>query len=191
MKNKYIMMIRHFETSKNSSNKEKINYEKAFNKSYEFIYAIKLFLKKYPNITNIKFLTSDHERTLVTALVLSSAIKNEIINKKIVINIEDPIILNFIDRDPQKLNIKKNSNDFLKYIDNNKSSTTLLVFITHSSCLSYLYNSYLNNIYTYYNKIIPEINKEQKIFNYSLSIISVHNNYIDYSFNIKIKYNIR
>ena len=184
--NKYIIMIRHFETYRNIKNKEKVNYNESFNKANNFIKNIKLFLNKHPNITNIKFLTSEHERTLVTSLILSSAFKNEIINKKIVINIEDPIILDFIDRDPKKSNIKHNTSNFIKYLNNNKSNNTLLIFITHSSCLSYLFNSCINNVYSYFSKNVPVINIEQKIFDYSLSTLSVHDTVIDYTFNKNI-----
>ena len=101
-KNRFIIFIRHFETQ-NDSKKEKINYSTSFINAMSFIENIKNIIDKYPQIKKIKFLTSDHERTLVTSLVISSKIKSEMLEKKFKqIEIDDPVINEYVDRDPLK-----------------------------------------------------------------------------------------
>lgn len=183
-KNCYIILIRHFKTYINSKNKEKINYSTSFENSHGFIENIKSFTEKYPQIKKIKFLTSDHERTLLTSLVISTKLKSEILKKKLkYIEIDDPVINVFVDRDPFKKNKNLVCEYFNKKIENSFNDNTLYVIVTHSSIIYNLYKCifeiFTEDEFTEY--------ENKKIHSYSFSYIIRNDNRISYSFNKKIK----
>ena len=179
MENKYLMIIRHFETHKNS---EKIKFNNSFTKSQMFINYIKKFIKKYTNIKKIKFYTSNQDRTIITSLILSSNLKNEIINDTILnLQIYEPEINDILDRDPKK--IKKN--DTCKYFKNiikkSMDNDTLYIYITHSSVIYNLFKCIVKNI-TNEKFDIPD----KRIHSYSMSTFVKCDDKIHYSFNKKI-----
>lgn len=179
MKNKYLMIIRHFETYKN---KEKIKFNESFEKSQYFINYIENFIKKYPEIKKIKFYTSDQERTIMTSLILSSNLKSEIIKNKISnIHIYDPVINNKIDRDPKKKNKHHTCNYFKNIVDKSLSDDTLYIYITHSSIISNLFKCILEYLA---NDDIDDFNK--RIHHYSISTVVKFNDKVHYNFNKKI-----
>lgn len=181
--NIYIMLIRHFKTINNSNNEEKINYDKSFQKAEIFSIYIYDFIKKHPSIKKIKFYTSEKERTLVTALVISSKIKSNIIEKKQkYIEIYDPIIENNIDRDPKKQNKEKICNYFNDKINNIFEEDTLYIYITHSSIIHNLFKCMLE---VCAGKSIDDF-QIKKIHGYSLSFIAKNDNKISYGFNYKM-----
>ena len=183
MKNKYLMLIRHFETFQNSKNKEKIKFKESFNKSIWFIDFIEIYIKKYPQIKKIKFFTSEHERTIMTSLILSSSIKSEILkNKFLNIQIFDPIINDMIDRDPKKKNKKNVCIYFKKNIEELFEEDTLYIYITHSSIIYNLFKCILENIL---NTKFEHFNK--RIHDYSISCIAKTNDKLSYIFNKKIE----
>lgn len=181
MKNKYLMLIRHFETFQNSNKKEKLKYEESTNKAILFVNFINAFIKKYPEIKKIKFYTSDHERTMLTSLILSNAIKVEMLKKnfpELIIN--EPIIYDVIDRDPKKKNKKKTCSVFKKIIDK-YSEDTLHIYITHSSIIYNLFKCILEHL------LDTEMDDfAKRIHNYSISCISKIDDKVSYVFNKKI-----
>ena len=179
MKNKYIMIIRHFETVEG---KEKIKFNESFEKSQLFINYIENFINKYPHINKIKFYTSDQERTIITSLILSSNLKGEIIKNNIHdLQIYDPIINNKIDRDPKKKNKSKICKYFKNMIEKSLDDETLYIYVTHSSVI---YNLFKCMVDYFIGEIIDDFDK--KIHKYSISTIVNNNDSVNYNFNKKI-----
>ncbi len=180
--NKHIIIMRHFETFINKFGKEKIHYNDSNDKSIIFINFIKNYINKYDDITKIKFYTSNHERTLMTSLILSSSIKTHIINdnfKKI--DIDNPVVNNIIDRDPSKKKHIKRCEIINEKINNKLKPDTLYIFVTHSSIINDFFYCFVNM----YAKKDFKI-KNEKIHNYSLSYITKINNKLTWDFNIKL-----
>lgn len=183
-KNCFIIFIRHFETYNSSKNKERINYSTSFESASGFVENIKFIADKYPQIKKIKFLTSDHERTLLTSLVISSKLKSEILEKKFkYIDINDPVINEFVDRDPQKKNKHVICNYFYKKIESSFDDDTLYIIVTHSSIIYNLFKCILE--FCVGNEFSEFENK--RIHGYSLSYITKYDNKVTYGFNKKIK----
>jgi hypothetical protein len=180
--NKHIIIMRHFETFKDKHGKEKIYYDDSNDKSVVFVNFIKDYINKHPDINKIKFYSSNHERTLMTSLIVSSCIKSEIINgnfKKI--NIDDPSINNIIDRDPSKKKHIKRCEIINQKINNKLKDDTLYIFITHSSVISNLFYCFVN---MFAKKDFKT--KSEKIHSYSLSYITKIDNKLTWDFNIKL-----
>ena len=183
MKNKYIMLIRHFETIYNSKNKEKIKFNESFDKAILFVNYIEDFINKNPQIKKIKFFTSDHERTIMTSLILSSSIKSKILKKKFAkIHISDPKIDDMIDRDPTKKNKKNTCIYFQKKIEDFFKDDTLYIYITHSSVIYNLFKCILDNLS---EANLNDYNK--RIHSYSISSITKINGQVSHIFNKKIE----
>ena len=179
MKNKYIMIVRHFETFKGV---EKIKFRESFEKSQLFINYIESFIDKYPEIKKIKFYTSNQERTIMTSIILSSNLKSEIINNNIFnLKIYDPVINDNLDRDPKKIYKIKTCNYFKNIIDKSLDDKTLHIYVTHSSVIYNLFKCMLEYLT---DSKIDDFNK--KIHSYSISTIVGKNDRISYSFNKKI-----
>lgn len=179
MKNKYIMIIRHFETFKGI---EKIKFNKSFEKSQLFINYIESFINKYSDIKKIKFYTSDQERTIMTSLILSSNLKSEIIKNKFTnLKIYDPIINNKIDRDPKKKNKNQTCNYFKNTIEKSLDDETLYIYVTHSSIIYDLFKCIVDY---FIGEQIDDFNK--KIHRYSISTIVNNKDMVNYNFNKKI-----
>jgi len=183
MDNKNIIIIRHFETKKDNHGNEKILYDKSLKKSIKFVNYIEKYLANNPNINKIKFYVSEQERTIITALILSNQIKSNIIQNKFVkIEIDEPIITNFINRDPkakkQKIICDKIKNDFNSKIKND----ILYIFVSHSSVIFNLFECFCKSYYYKYNE-----KYSKKIHSYSLSFISKKNNMLEYDFNLNLK----
>lgn len=182
MENKYLMLIRHFETYYDKKNNEKIKFDESFKKADMFVKYIKKFIDKYPDIKKIKFYTSDQDRTIMTSLVLSSILKSEIIKNNIKnIKIYDPIIDNIIDRDPKKNKSDKICQEFQNMIKNEMKENTLHIYITHSSII---YNLFKCILYYLFGEKFNDSNK--KIHNYSISYVAKNYDKIHYNFNKKI-----
>ncbi len=179
MNNKYLMIIRHFETYKNS---EKIKFNDSTAKSQIFIDYIKKYIKKYPNITKIKFYTSNQDRTIMTSLILSSNLKNEIINNTISnLQIFEPEINDVLDRDPKKIKKHDTCKNFKNIIKKIMDDSTLYIFITHSSVI---YNLFKCIIKFFTDEEFNDPNK--KIHHYSVSTLVKYDNKIHHNFNKKI-----
>ena len=151
-------------------------------KSIIFAEYIKKIIKEFSDIKKIKFYTSDHERTIMTALILSSTLKSEVIKNNLPkIEIYDPIIDNIVDRDPNKIKANYICNSFHNLIDKKIKDDTLYIYITHSSIISNLFTCILDYLS---NKKGGYFNK--KIYNYSLSYIIRFNNKVSWVYNKKI-----
>ncbi len=182
MENKYIMLIRHFESYYDSHNNEKIKFKDSFCKSVVFAEHIKKIIREFPEIKKIKFYTSDHERTIMTSLVLSSTLKSELIKNNLPkIKIYDPIIDNIVDRDPKKIKSKYMCNSFHNLIDKKLKHNVLHIYITHSSIISNLFTCILDYLSNRKNE-----NFHKRIYNYSLSYIIRYNNKVNWLYNKKI-----
>jgi hypothetical protein len=179
IKNKYLIIIRHFETHKNS---EKIKFNESFAKSQLFINYITKFVKKYSDIKKIKFYTTNYERTITTSLILSSNLKNEIINNTLSnLQIFEPEINNILDRDPKKIKKDDTCKNFKNNIEKNMDDDTLYIYITHSSVIYNLFECIINMVA---NKKFN--NPVKRIYNYSISSLVKYNDKIKYNFNKKI-----
>ena len=182
MKNKYLMLIRHFETYYDSNKHEKIKFNDSFYKASIFAEHIKKFIKEFPEIKKIKFYTSNRERTIMTALVLSSTLKSELIKNNLQnVEIYDPVIDNIVDRDPKKIKIDHICNTFYNLIDKKFKDNTLYIYVTHSSIICDLFRCVLEYLV---NKKTDNFHK--KIYNYSLSYVVRKNDKVSYLFNKKI-----
>lgn len=183
MTEKNIIIIRHFETFEDSHGNEKINYNKSLNKSENYVVFIKEYIKKNKNINKIKFYTSKHERTIITALILSNKLKSNIISKKLnSIEICDPIITDLIDRDPSKKKYKNNCIKIINEIDAKIKSDTLYIYVSHSSTIY--------NLFDCFYKLYSSKNSEKfinKIHSYSLSFLSKKKNRLTFDFNINMR----
>jgi hypothetical protein len=182
MENKYIMLIRHFESYYDSYNHEKIKYKDSFYKSIIFAEYIKKIIKEFPEIKKIKFYTSDHEITIMTALVISSTLKSELIKNNLPkIEIYDPVIDNIVDRDPKKIKAKYTCKSFHNLIEKKLKHDTLYIYITHSSIISNLFSCILDYLSNKKNE-----NFHKKIYNYSFSYIIRFNDKVSWVYNKKI-----
>ena len=179
MEKYHIMIIRHFDTYKDN---EKIKYKESFIKSELFVNYIKKFIDRYPKINKIKFYTSDYDRTIMTSLILSSNLKNKIIDNQFEkIKINDPKITKILDRDPKKKKKYKIGDFFADTSDSKLNDDTLYIYITHSSVIYNLFKSILE--YCTNDKID---NFHERIHRYSISTITKNNDKIKYVFNKKI-----
>lgn len=179
-----ILIIRHLKTYIDTKRQEKIIYDDAFEKIKSYVDFILKVAEKNSNIKNIIIVCSPQERTLMTALILSSSLKSKIIaseNNKLIknIHISDPIIEKNIDRDPKKERNKKYYLDTMNKYYNNDS---ICILITHSSIIYNLYKSILE-----YIKKIKLENFEKKIKSYSMSYIYKDNHKIYNKFNVDMK----
>ncbi len=175
--------MRHFETIKDSRNNEKILYDKSLEKSLIFTEFIKKYLDDRPNINRIKFYVSKHERTIISALILSNQIKSKIIlNKFKPIEISDPVIIDIIDRDPKAKKHKKNCNKIKNDLEPTLKNNTLYIFVSHSSIIFNLFECFCK----FYSNKYKE-NFINKIHSYSLSFINKTKDRLIYDFNINMK----
>lgn len=165
---KHIIIIRHFKTDKYN----KINYNTANNDAELFIKTIMNYIINN-NINEVRFITSPQERTILTSLIICNILKDNIKD----INILNPIINNIIDRDP-KHNNKHEIQKYFKSIVKNYTKNTLYIYITHSSVYHTIFQSIVNILNE--KKYI----KKEKIYHYSLSIISFNSKELYYKFNI-------
>lgn len=191
---KNIIIIRHFKTSHDSDNNEKIIYDNALIDSNLFINFIYKYLKENTYIKDITFISSPQDRTIMTSLIICSHLKTALKNKDY--NINDPIIDNILDRDPnKKINLDILKKYLKKEINEKFNGDTLYIFVTHSSIIYNLYKS----IIEIYSKEIDFSKKH--IYTNSLTyiqIIDINNEYknldnkkkkfkIISKFNLKIK----
>lgn len=183
MEDKNIIIIRHFETMKDSDGNEKVLYDKSLIKSIKFIEFIKKYLENKPNIKKIKFYVSKHDRTIISALILCNQIKSKIISNQFnMIEIFDPVITDIIDRDPKLKKHKETCNKIKNNLEPYLNSDTLYIFVSHSSVIY--------NLFECFCKIFSNKYKEKytgKIHSYSLSYINKQKNRIIYDFNINMK----
>lgn len=175
----YLLILRHFKTTKDSKKNEKIIYDDAFDRSESFANFIIIFLKEHPNIHKVKFITSPQDRTIMTALVISSMFKTKIFEDKIIdIEIIDPLIDKMIDRDPHK----KKKNAIFKYFKNNirkdNSKHTLYVYVSHSSIIHNMFKAIVNICSN--NNILV---RKEHIYAYSLSYIFNNGYDLTYEYN--------
>jgi len=178
-----LIIIRHFKTFRDQKNNEKIKYNNAFEHSTSFIKFIKNTLDKSPEINNIKFITSPQERTIITGLIISNCIKNEIIEKKIKNNIKitEPVIDDILDRDPNKEK-EKDMHDYFKNNSLNFNSNTLYIYITHSSVIYTFFKCLMDFL-----KVSTTFDLEKHISSYSLTYVGKKENTIKYKFNKNMK----
>lgn len=175
--------MRHFETFEDSNGNEKIYYSKSLDKSYKFIKFIHEYLNKNKNVNKIKFYTSKHDRTIISALILCNKIREKIISKEFhTIEIFDPIITDLIDRDPKKIKNKKMCEKIKNNVDKKFKSDTLYIFITHSSTIYNLFECFCKLYSTKYTE-----NFVNKIHAYSISFITKTNDRLIYEFNINMR----
>ena len=183
MSEKNIIIMRHFETFEDSNGNEKINYEKSLDKSENFINFIKEYIEKNKNISRIRFYTSKHERTIISALIMCNKLKSNIIlNKLGPIDIYDPIITDLIDRDPQKKKYKNNCIKIKNEIDAKFKSDTLYIFVTHSSTIYNLFECFFKLYSSKYNEKFVN-----KIHSYSLSFLTKKKKNLIFDFNINMR----
>lgn len=183
MTEKNIIIMRHFETFEDSHGNEKINYNQSLDKSENFIVFIKEYIEKNKNINKIRFYTSKHERTIISALILCNKLKSNIISNKLnPIEICDPIITDLIDRDPNKKKYKNNCIKIINKIENKLKNDTLYIYVSHSSTIYNLFNCFY--------KLYSPKNSEKfinKIHSYSLSFLTKKKNRLIYDFNINMR----
>lgn len=181
---KNIIIIRHFETFKDANNNERIYYNKSLKKSNEYLEFIEKYINNNPKINKIKLLTSNHDRTIMTSLIISNGLKSKIIyNKLTSIEIYEPIISNILDRDPHKKKHKEICKKIINNIDSKLTENTLYLFITHSSLIFNLFNCFCNLYSNEYIKI-----PKSHIHKNSLSYIKKTKKSFEYDFNINMKY---
>lgn len=134
------VIIRHYKTEKHH-HKENIIYDKTFDKSKRYVKMIVKLCKK-SKFNKITFVCSPQDRTMMTSLILSSALKSYFIANKIYdIKIIDPIIDEKINRDPHKNKSFTDYEKVIKKYDQGPNSKSLVIFITHSSVIYSLYKS--------------------------------------------------
>ena len=182
---KNIFIIRHFKTSYDSDKNERLIYDNALKDSNLFVNFIYKYLKENSYIKNITFISSPQDRTIITSLIICNHLKTVLKNKDY--NINDPIIDNILDRDPNrkiKLDILKKY--FKKEINEKFNEDTLYILITHSSKIYNLYKS----IIEIYSKEIDFSKKH--IYTNSLTYIQIIDKNNDYkkSDNKKKKFSI-
>ncbi len=183
MSDRNIIIMRHFETIKDTSGNEKILYDKSLEKSKQFTEFIRKYLENKPEINKIVFYVSKHERTLISALILSNQIKSKIIlNKLRPIQINDPVINDIIDRDPKKKKNKKTCEKIKNDLDPVLKSDTLYIFVSHSSVILNLFECFCKSYSGKYNDKL-----ENKIHSYSLSLINKSDKRLIYDFNINMR----
>jgi len=176
------MLIRHFETFQNSKKIEKIKFKDSFDKAISFTNFIESYIKKYPQIKKIKFYTSEHERTMMTSLILSSSIKSEMLkNKFLNIQVIDPVLHDMIDRDPKKQKTQSTCVFFEKKLEESFKEDTLYIHITHSSIIYNLFKCILEYLLDIKMKDFKE-----RIHNHSISSIAKIDDKVSYIFNKKI-----
>lgn len=180
---KNIIIMRHFETFEDSKGNEKIKYEKSLDKSEKFINFIKEYIEKNKNINRIRFYTSKHERTIISALIICNKLKSNIIlNKLSPIDIHDPVITNLIDRDPNKKKYKNNCIKIKNEIDSKLKKDTLYIFVTHSSTIYNLFRCFYKLYSSNYNEKFVN-----KIHSYSLSFLTKNKKDLIFDFNINMR----
>lgn len=183
MTEKNIIIIRHFETFKDDTKCEKIDYNKSLKKSVKYVKYIQNYIDENSNIKKIKFFTSKHDRTIMTSLILCSGIKTKIISNELnSIEIYDPVISDMIDRDPTKTNYKKVCKKINNSVNEKLSDDTLYIFVTHSSLIYNLFNC-LCKLYSDKYKEKPK----SHIHTYSLSLIKKTKKTLTCDFNINMK----
>ena len=184
MSKRNIIILRHFETWVDKKGQERIYYDKSLKKSDKFVKFIKKYISDKQYINNIKFYTSEHDRTIMTSLILVSKLKSLIVNNNDKqIKMHEPIIIDMLNRDPNKKKYKNNYHKFKNEIDNKLKNDTLYIYVTHSSTIYNLFK-YLSKFYSdkkYKQKHID------KIHTYSLSFISKDDNQLTCDFNINMK----
>lgn len=181
---KNIFIIRHFETTTDNNKNKKISYKKSLIYLELFVNFIKKHISENPYIKSIKFYTSEHDRTIITAYMLFSKLQTDIILNNIEsIDIHKPEISDIIDRDPKKNKHQSVCKQIINKIEPKFKSDTLYIFITHSSLISNLFKCFYN-IYT--DNDIKKIDK--KIHSYSLSFISKIDDKLTYKFNVNMRH---
>jgi hypothetical protein len=182
MSEKNIIIIRHFKTFEDDKGNEKILYKKSLSRSVKFVDFIKKYVNENKSINKIKIYTSNQDRTIMTAFILISKLKSEIISSELKnVNIFEPIITDIIDRDPKKNKYKGVCDKIKNIIEPKLKNDTLYVFITHSSLIFNLFECFYN-IYT--DKNVAKTNKN--IHSYSLSFMTKTNNHLKSKFNINM-----
>lgn len=184
MSNRNIIIFRHLKTWIDDKGYERIQYDKSLKKSEKFVKFIKKFISDKQYINKIKFYTSEHDRTIMTSLILVSKLKSEMIDNNInQIKIYETTIIDILNRDPTKKKYKTNYNNFKNKIDKKLNDDTLYIYVTHSSTIY--------NLFEYLCKFYSDGKYKQnyidKIHTYSLSFISKTDNRLTYDFNIDIR----
>lgn len=172
------VIIRHYKTVKHH-HKENIIYDKTFDKSKPYVKMIIKLCDK-SKFNKITFVCSPQDRTIMTSLILSSALKSYFIKKKIShIEIVDPIIDEKINRDPRKTKTFTDYEKVINKYDHGPNSKSLIIFITHSSVIHSLYKSIL-----YHYTQVHDQTKSTHIKTWSLSYAMVTNDKFYHKFNI-------
>lgn len=172
------VIIRHYKTEKHH-HKENIIYNKTFDKSKSYVKMIVKLCNK-SKFNKITFVCSPQDRTMMTSLILSSALKSYFIANRIHnIKIIDPIIDEKINRDPHKNKSFTDYEKVIKKYDDSSNTKSLVIFITHSSVIHSLYKS----IMYYYTQDRVQVNPTH-IKTWSLSYAMVTNGKFYHKFNI-------
>jgi hypothetical protein len=184
MSKRNIIIFRHFETWIDDKGQERIYYEKSLKKSEKFIKFIIKYISDKQYINKIKFHTSEHDRTIMTSLILVSKLKSEmIVNNMKQIKIYEPTIIDILNRDPSKKKYKKNCDKFKNKINNKLKDDTLYIYVTHSSTIYNLFKYMCK----FYSRGKFKKNYIDKIHTYSLSFISKVDKHLTYDFNVDIR----